>query len=133
MLKKLLGLSTLLCVSFIADANSSAYIPAEHYLPALGSTVEYTLPPQEPQVFTNVFYWVIKASCTITSHSESNDLLVKFLKKTGEVNAQPLNAGDQVEIFLNNKEDIKIVSNPGSKVELTNMGDTTITAVCTAK
>jgi hypothetical protein len=133
MLKKLLGLSTLLCVSFVSGANSSADRPSEHYLPTLGSSIEYTLPPQEPQVFTNVFYWVIKASCTITSHSESNALLVKFLKKTGEVNEQRLNAGDQIEIVLNNKEDIKIVSNPGSQVELTNMGDSTINAVCIAK
>jgi calcineurin-like phosphoesterase family protein len=33
----------------------------------------------------------------------------------------------------NNKENVKIVSNPGSQVELTNIGDSSINAVCIAK
>lgn len=131
MLKKLLCLSTLLCASTFANTNQSLSSTVDHSLPALGYSREYTLPPQEPQEVTNPFYFVVKASCKITSASEINYILVRFLKKTGEVNSQPLQAGDRVEIVLDNKKDIMIVANPGSKVELTNQGDMTITAVCT--
>lgn len=127
MFKKIIFISAL-----IYNAAFAAVLPVEHSLPALGNSIDYTLLPQEPQVFTNVFYWVIKANCTIYSDIEDNNILIKFLKKTGSVNNQHLNAGDELNITLHNEEVISIVSNPGSKVELVNQGNTTIKATCVA-
>lgn len=115
-------------------AASPVWSATMHAWPAAGNTdaIQFTLPPQEPQAFTNQFYWTITAHCKIESENLENRISVKFLRKTGQVNDIKLKSGDTIELTLQNKSSISIVSPPGSKVELTNNEDKPMHAFCSA-
>ena len=103
---------------------------ALHYLPRANTEFPFTLPPKDPQVFANQFYWTITAHCTIHSDNPENHIGVKFLRKTGQVNDIKLTVGDALELTLVDNAQISIVSPPGSKVELTNNEALPVDAVC---
>ena len=95
-----------------------------------GPTVEYELPPNDPQIFSNVFFWEIKASCTIISEVSDNSIFVTMLRKTGAINDQPLSAGDTLGLMFQPGDKLHITATPGAKVELINQGTKTIKAIC---
>lgn len=97
-----------------------------------GLAVDYELPINDPQVFSNVFMWTVKASCTIKSTEASNIVSFKVLRKTGSINNMNLSAGDAMTLTLQPREIIYITALPGAKVELLNEGATTIVASCTS-
>lgn len=115
-------------------ATASAWSAPVLNWPAASSTevFRFTLDPQDPQAFTNQFYWTITARCKIESENFENHISVKFLRKTGQVNDIKLKSGDSIEVILQNKSTISIVSMPGSKVELTNNEDKPVHASCSA-
>jgi hypothetical protein len=79
MFKKVL-LSLSLAVSVIA---APVYALPEIYL-GQANGVEFFLPPNESQIFTNVFMWTINANCEIKcDKNEVNTINFKVLKKTG--------------------------------------------------
>ena len=96
----------------------------------LGPTIDYELPVNEPQVFSNVFMWTVKASCTINSTEANNIISFRVLRKTGSVNNMNLSSGETVTLILHPKEVVYITALPGAKVELLNQGRTTILASC---
>lgn len=119
----------LLCASSLL-CGSNAFSANEHIL-SQGLAVEYQFPPNSPQVFSNIFFWTIKASCTVTSNTPNHYMAAKMLSKTGSVNGQPLNAGDETGLMSQPGDVLQITADPGAKVELTNRGTDTITASCT--
>ncbi len=70
--------------------------------------VEYEFPPNSPQVFANIFFWTIKASCTVTSNTPNHFMAIKMLHKTGAFNGRQLTAGDETGL----------VSQPGDVLQL---------------
>ena len=126
MFKKVL-LSISLAVSVIA---APVYALPEIYL-GQANGVEFILPPNESQIFTNVFMWTINANCEILcDKNEVNTVYFKVLKKTGSLNGMSLKSGDSMNLDLHSKDEMLISSSPGSKVELKNIGRTTIHAYC---
>ena len=96
-----------------------------------GITVEYELKPNEPQVFSNIFFWTIKAVCTVISDAPDNAISIKMLRKTGNVNGIPLTAGDMAELLVHPGDKLYITANSGANVELINLGIASIHASCT--
>lgn len=126
MLKKLL-ISLGLAVSVIA---APVYAIPEIYI-GQASGVEFILPPNESQIFTNVFMWAISANCEIQcDKNETNTITFTVLKKTGSLNGLALKSGDSMSVDLHSKDEMLITANPGSKVELKNIGKTAIHAYC---
>lgn len=126
MFKKVL-LSISLAVSAIA---APVYALPEIYL-GQASGVEFILPPNESQIFTNVFMWTINANCEIQcDKNEVNTIKFKVLKKTGSLNGMHLKTGDTMSVDLHSNDAMIISAFPGSKVELKNTGRTTIHAYC---
>ena len=127
MFKKVL-LSISLAVSVIA---TPVYALPEIYL-GQANGVEFILPPNESQIFTNVFMWTINANCEIQcDKNEVNTIKFKVLKKTGSLNGIPLKTGDSMSVDLHSKDEMLISAFPGSKVELKNIGRSTVHAYCT--
>lgn len=127
MLRKI-GFSLLMICSLI---STSAFATTEHIF-TQSLSVEYDLPVNDPQVFSNIFFWTIKANCLIFSENSENHLTVKMLRKTGTVNAMQLASGDLVELTVQSGEKINITAESGAKVELVNIGDKVIKATCSS-
>ena len=95
-----------------------------------GLSIEYDFPVNEPQVFSNIFFWTIKASCVLTSETPENFLSVKMLHKSGSVNNMRMISGDTMTITIPTGERIDISADSGAKVELVNIGNKNIKANC---
>lgn len=95
-----------------------------------GLSVEYELPVNEPQVFSNIFFWTIKATCIVSSENYESNIGVSMLRKTGSVNEIQLTAGDSLVLTLLNGATLNITAESGSKVELVNKSDKVVKATC---
>lgn len=127
MLKKI-GYAFLLASSVV----SSASFAMKNYSFQVGSGYEYSLPPNEPVVFSNVFMWQVKANCTIISDMENNPISFKVLKKSGSINETPLSPGDEMSVIAHPNDVFYIIAASGAKVELLNHSSTPIIARCAA-
>ncbi|ETO93531.1 hypothetical protein [Legionella oakridgensis] len=119
----------MLCMAMLFMVNTS-FATTVHPL-VQGVSVDYDLPPQNPQIFSNVFFWTVKASCTIITEMPESAIVIKALSKTGSVNDMHLSAGQTVSIAVRNGDKFTISAASGAKVELTNQGEKNIVARCT--
>jgi hypothetical protein len=117
----------LLCACSIFSTSTFS---ATNHVFMQGLTVDYEIKPNEPQVFSNIFFWTIKAVCTVISEAPDNSISVKMLKKTGSINGIPLTAGDTTELVVHPGDKLYITANSGANVELTNQGIVSIHASC---
>lgn len=127
MLRKM-GLTAL----FSACIFSSGAFSATEQLFSMASSYEFTLPPNAPQVFNNVFFWAINANCSITSSNESNLFSFTVLRKAGSLNSIPLSQGDAMVLVVHPGDVIHITAESGGRIELTNHGDSAIKATCSS-
>lgn len=112
--------------------SGSVFSVTEHVFQAV--SYPFTLPPNEPQLFTNTFFWAIEAKCTIVSETASNPFSFTILRKSGSLNGIPLATGDKMDLNLSPGEQIHITAASGGRIELTNFGEKEIKAICiTAK
>lgn len=111
--------------------STQAFTMTDHVF-TQGLAVEYELPPHAPQSFANIFFWTIKAVCTVVSEVPNNTISIKMLHKTGEVNGIPLTVGDTTLFSAHSGDKLYITANSGAKVELLNLGDVSIKASCAA-
>ena len=95
------------------------------------SGVDFVLPSKESQILTNVFMWPLKANCVMScENNQTNTIFFKVLKKTVNLNCIPLTSGDSMSLVISPNDQLKIIANSGSKIEMKNIGDTTIKATC---
>ena len=118
---------TLLCAGGLFSAN--AFSITNHNFQQ-GLSVEYELPVNEPQVFSNIFFWTIKATCIVATENYESNIGVTMLRKTGSVNEIDLTAGDSLVLTLLNGATLNITAESGSKVELVNKSDKVVKAIC---
>ncbi|HBI22607.1 MAG TPA: hypothetical protein DDY37_08560 [Legionella sp.] len=118
---------TLLCGIGLLSSNVCS--ATEHMLSQAG-VYEFSLPSNEPQVFTNSFFWAIESKCVISSDHENNPFTFTVLRKTGALNGIPLTKGDTVDLVVHPGEQLYITAASGGRVELINRGSTLITASC---
>lgn len=130
MLKKI-GLCLLGTLSSAAFMNTAAFSMTTHTLQP-GMTMEYQLPPNDPQVFVNYMFWAIEAHCKIASEDESNDLLAEALLKKGKVNNIELTQGQSLQLTVYPNEILKLNADSGAKVKITNFGAHIVKATCTS-
>ena len=109
--------------------SSTAFSTTNHIF-SQGMAVEYELPVNDPQVFSNIFFWTLKATCTILSENNENPISVKMLRKTGSVNDTLLTTGDSMGLVVQAGDKLNITAVSGAKVELVNLGQKSIKASC---
>lgn len=126
MIRKIGTMMLCMAVLFMAKTSLATTI---HPL-VQGVSVDYDLPSNDPQIFSNVFFWTVKASCTIITDMPESTILIKALSKTGSVNDIHLSAGQTVSIAVRNGDKFTISATSGAKVELTNQGEKNIVARC---
>jgi len=84
MLRKLTAI--IICAASIFTA--SAHATKQHVF-TQGLSVDYEFLVNEPQVFSNVFFWTIKATCTIVDGAPESLISAKMLKKQVLLMIQP--------------------------------------------
>ncbi|MCP0914681.1 MULTISPECIES: hypothetical protein [Legionella] len=95
------------------------------------AAIEFELKPNDPLVLVNFFFWSIKATCTVSSETEDNPVLVKALRKSGTINEMELVEGDTRSFNFKNRESFTVSAVSGAKVEFVNQGEKPIKAICT--
>jgi hypothetical protein len=124
------GLAVLYALSLSSTPLFSA---TEHTFNSMGASYEFTLPPNVPQIFNNVFYWTIEAKCSISSSNESNLFSFTVLRKSGALNNINLSQGDAMVLIVHPGDQLHITAVAGGRVELTNHGEETIKATCSSR
>jgi hypothetical protein len=120
---------TMLCAA--AALITNAHAVENHNLQA-GITMEYELPANDPQLFTNYMFWTIEANCTLTTEDESNELYVEAVKKKGKVNESSLSQGETMSLIVHNNEVLRLSADSGAQVRITNLGEHIVKAKCSS-
>ncbi len=118
---------TLACVGTLLAPN--AFSTTEHLF-TQGRAIEYELPPHDPQIFSNIFFWKLQATCTIISDITTSPFAAKMLRKTGTINDILLSTGDSLALVIQTGDKLFITADSGAKVEMINHGETKIIASC---
>lgn len=133
----------LICAASLVSANALAM---SHELKA-GLSVEYEFMPHMPEILMNFTIFTLTAACTIQiaeptpapdsdSSPDSNPnvgnyiLHVKALYSSGKINGQDFSKGDEMDYPVKNGDVITLTAYPAARVEFTNIGETTIKALC---
>jgi len=117
----------LLCAASLLTTNAFSITNHEF---SLGSSVQYELPPNDPQIFSNIFFWSIKAVCSVVSEGPESVLFVTMLHKNGVFNDNKLPEGSSMSIVVQPHDKFFITAVSGAKVELVNQGNQTLLANC---
>ncbi len=126
-------LRTIGCALLLAGGMfSSQSFAIQNYTLQAGPAYDYELPSKDPVVFSNIFMWSIKASCSIMSEDDDNFISFKLLRKSGTINETPLASGDEMSLVVHPSDTFYITAISGAKVELINHGDKSIVARCSA-
>ncbi len=126
MLKKI-GIS-LLCMA--ATISTSTYAVSKNNILQAGATIEYELPPNEPQTFSNYMFWAIEANCKIITEDEGDVFYAVAVAKKGKLNGIPWSKGDALRVTVHNGENLKINADSGASVKITNEGAHLVRAIC---
>lgn len=128
MLKKI-GFSLLLAA---ASVSTNVYsVTINHQLQA-GMSIEYDLPPNDPQLFTNYMFWAVEANCKISTEDESNVLFAEATNKKGKINNITLNKGQSTRVTVHPGENLKLSADSGAQVRITNEGEHIVKAICSS-
>jgi hypothetical protein len=125
-----------LCATVLAMSSlmiSTHAFSMNSYVFQSGLPVEYELPPNDPQVFSNIFMWPVKASCKIISTTPENVIAFRVLRKDGSVNNTKMTTGDQMTLVFYPNEVVRITAAAGGKVEMKNLGEQKISALCSTE
>lgn len=88
------------------------------------------LSPQESKLLTNHTFWTLNATCNIQGSQSKNKIMVRVLENKGSVNGRNLTKGQSTSFTVSDHQAISVSAEPGTQVNLTNLGTTTIQALC---
>jgi hypothetical protein len=117
-------------ICFLATTALSTHAYATIHPLEAQLTLEYTLVPNEGEVFINYMFWHVDVNCTVKSMDDTDLLHVVGLAKKGQVNNIPLAAGDSLNVTVQNGDVLKLGADSGAKVEITNLGKHNVVASC---
>jgi len=120
---------TVLCVA--ASISTAAHSISTHSLQP-GLTLEYDLPPNDPQMFVNYMFWSVEANCKITTKDASDELYAEVIVKKATVNGSELSQGQSIKLTVAQGQNLKIAADSGAKVKITNLGKSLVKATCSS-
>ncbi|KTC65795.1 Uncharacterised protein (plasmid) [Legionella adelaidensis] len=89
------------------------------------------LSPKESKQLTNNYLWTLNATCSIqTKNDNKNKIRVSILKNKGSVNGKNLTTGQGTSVTVKANDSISVSAEPGTKVNLINLGDEPVQAIC---
>ncbi len=97
--------------------------------PIVAQGVNLSIGPHSTQVFENNYMWALNATCKIQC-KDKNRIMVKVMKNTGRVNGRNLSSGQKTSLAVHNNDYITVSAEPGTKVNLLNLGTGPVLAKC---
>ena len=91
-----------------------------------------TLSPHESKSLTNSYLWTLNATCNIQGHQTNSKILVSVIENKCRVNGKTLSKGQATAVTVKNNQSISVSADPGTTVNLVNMGTDSVQAVCSA-
>lgn len=89
------------------------------------------LSPNESKQLSNNSLWTMNATCNIQSGSTAkNKIRVSILKNKGSVNGRSLSTGQGTSVSVKAHDNISVSAEPGTKVNIINLGNESVQAVC---
>lgn len=120
-------------LGMVVSLSTPCYSMMSHSLQK-GITIEFDLPPHDPQLFINYMFWTVEANCKITAEDKNEEnsieLFAEALAKKGKVNGIPLAAGQTMQLTLKSGDNLKLSADSGAKVQITNHNEHTVRATC---
>ena len=90
----------------------------------------YKFKPAEPLLITNPAFWQVTMNCKISSSDLSDNLYAVMKHKSGKINGVELKEGQNMSVTVHNGDAFKTIAKSGAKVEITNFGNSLVTANC---
>lgn len=119
---------TMLCAA--TSIVPAAYAVSQNHMLQAGITVEYDLPVNSAQLFTNYMFWTVEANCKMISSDESDVLFIEAVAKKGKINDIPISKGETLRLTIHNGDVMKITADSGAQVRITNEGQNNIKTTC---
>lgn len=113
----------------MAALSTPSYSMMSHAL-RQGITVEYELPPNDPQLFINYMFWSLEANCKITSEDGVVELFAEGIAKKGKINGVVISVGQTMLLGVHTGDSLKINADSGAKVQVTNLSNHKALATC---
>lgn len=89
------------------------------------------LNPNENKTLTNSAFWKLNATCSIQSTKPINGKIkITVLKNNGSVNGKNLTSGESTSLKISNHSSIAVSAESGTQINLINLGDQALEAVC---
>ena len=88
------------------------------------------LSPKESKSLTNHSLWTLNATCNIQGSLKKGKILVSVTENKGAVNGKNLSKGQATSVNVKNNANVAVSAEPGTTVNIVNLGDTSIEAVC---
>ncbi len=120
--------ATLLCATILF--STQVFSATEYMLNQSSMEYPVILPPNEPQLITNTFFWTIQLTCTIISDTEDNAFSMSILRKSGSLNGIPLTKGDTMDLIVHPGDQLYVTAASGGRVELLNRSENALKASC---
>lgn len=88
------------------------------------------LSPQESKSLTNHSLWTLKATCNIQGKQTKSKILFSVTENKGQVNGKSLAKGQKTSVNVKNNSSISVSAEPGTTVNLINLSNDPVEAVC---
>lgn len=88
------------------------------------------LSPKESKSLTNHSLWTLNATCNIQGKQTKSKILVSVTENKGQVNGKSLSKGQKTSVNVQNNSSISVSAEPGTTVNLINLGNDPVQAVC---
>ena len=95
-----------------------------------GQAVIYSLAPNTPLALQNPLTWTISFNCTITSSPINNSIDITVVNGSGTINGTRLSKNQSITWNESPGDVVKVVAEPGAKVQLINLGSQIVQAAC---
>lgn len=121
----------LLCFLGFVGTQTYAKTPQIHNLTL--TPLDFSIPPNEPQVYQSPFVWTYTAYCIVLSEAQTNPLTFKILKKKVSIDNIEFIEGESLSIDAYPGQKFDLIADSRAKIEIINHGTNTITLRCGAK
>lgn len=89
------------------------------------------LKSNESKLLTNNSLWALNATCTIQGTKQTHSKVkISVLKKNGSINGKSLSSGQATFVTVKNNSVISVSAESGTQINLVNLGNEELQAVC---
>ncbi len=115
----------------IIGLMSTVVLVAVFAQPARAQSMDISLAPHGSKLIENNFSFSLDANCVVRSQGEGKQTIrLHVLKENGVINGKKLDKGESTSVVINGSKSVSVHAEPGSKVNIQNLGDGPLEATC---